>query len=56
MKKHIPNFLTLLNLLCGCIAIMMVADLKFDMAFYFVSLGIFFDFFDGYFARKFNVS
>jgi CDP-diacylglycerol--serine O-phosphatidyltransferase len=56
IKKHIPNFLTLLNLLCGCIAIVMVADLKFDMAFYFVSLGIFFDFFDGYFARKFNVS
>ena len=56
IKKHIPNFLTLLNLLCGCIAIVMVADLKFDLAFYFVSLGIFFDFFDGYFARKFNVS
>lgn len=56
IKKHIPNFLTLLNLLSGCIAIVMVANLKFDMAFYFVALGIFFDFFDGYFARKFNVS
>jgi CDP-diacylglycerol--serine O-phosphatidyltransferase len=56
IKKHIPNFITLLNLFCGCIAIVMVADLKFDMAFFFVSLGIFFDFFDGFFARKFNVS
>lgn len=56
IKKHIPNLLTLLNLLSGCIAMVMVADLKFDMAFYFVALGIFFDFFDGYFARKFNVS
>ncbi len=56
LKKHIPNFITLLNLFCGCIAIVMVADLKFDMAFYFVALGIFFDFFDGFFARKFNVS
>jgi len=56
IKKHIPNFLTLLNLLCGCIAIVMVAYLKFYMAFYFVALGIFFDFFDGYFARKFNVA
>lgn len=56
IKKHIPNFITLLNLFCGCIAIVMVADLKFEMAFYFVSLGIFFDFFDGFFARKFNVS
>jgi CDP-diacylglycerol--serine O-phosphatidyltransferase len=56
LKKHIPNFITLLNLFCGCIAIIMVADLKFDMAFYFVALGIFFDFFDGFFARKFNVA
>ncbi len=56
LKKHLPNFITLLNLLCGCIAIVMVADLKFDMAFYFVALGIFFDFFDGFFARKFNVA
>ena len=56
LKKHIPNFITLLNLFCGCIAIVMVADSKFDMAFYFVSLGIFFDFFDGFFARKFNVA
>ena len=56
IKKHLPNFITLLNLFCGCIAIVMVADLKFDMAFYFVALGIFFDFFDGFFARKFNVA
>jgi CDP-diacylglycerol--serine O-phosphatidyltransferase len=55
-KKHIPNFLTLLNLFCGCIAIVFVSDFKFDMAFYFVCLGIFFDFFDGFFARKFGVA
>ncbi len=56
IKKHIPNILTLLNLFCGCIALVMTADLKFDLAFYFVCLGIFFDFFDGFFARKFGVS
>ena len=56
IKKHIPNFITLLNLLCGCISIVFIADLRFDMAFYFVCLGIFFDFFDGFFARKFGVS
>ncbi len=56
IKKHIPNFLTLLNLLCGCIAIVFIADFRFDLAFYFVCLGIFFDFFDGFFARKFGVS
>ncbi len=56
IKKHIPNFLTLLNLLCGCIAIVFCSDSQFDIAFYFVCLGIFFDFFDGFFARKFGVS
>lgn len=56
IKKHIPNILTLLNLLCGCIAIVFVSKLRFDLAFYFVCLGIFFDFFDGFFARKFGVA
>lgn len=56
IKKYIPNFLTLLNLFCGCIAIVFISDSKFDIAFYFVCLGIFFDFFDGFFARKFGVS
>lgn len=56
IKKHLPNFLTLLNLFCGCIAIVFTANEQFDIAFYFVSLGIFFDFFDGFFARKFGVS
>ena len=56
IKKYIPNFLTLLNLFCGCIALVFIADLKFEYAFLFVCLGIFFDFFDGFFARKFGVS
>lgn len=56
IKKHIPNIITLLNLFCGCIALVFVADLNFEMAFYFVCLGIFLDFFDGFFARLFKVS
>ena len=56
IKKHIPNILTLLNLLCGCISIVFISKLRFDLAFYFVCLGIFFDFFDGFFARKFGVA
>ncbi|RXR21843.1 CDP-alcohol phosphatidyltransferase family protein [Flavobacterium stagni] len=56
VKKHIPNLLTLLNLFCGCIAIVLVSDFNFEYAFYFVCLGIFFDFFDGFFARKFGVA
>jgi CDP-diacylglycerol--serine O-phosphatidyltransferase len=46
----------MLNLFCGCVALVMAIDLKFDMVFYFVCLGIFFDFFDGFFARKFSVA
>jgi len=46
----------MLNLFCGCVALVMAIDLKFEMAFYFVCLGIFFDFFDGFFARKFGVA
>lgn len=56
IKKYIPNFLTLLNLLCGCIALVYVSELNFELAFFYVALGIFFDFFDGFFARKFNVA
>ena len=56
VKRHIPNIITLLNLFCGCIALVFASKLNFEMAFYFVSLGIFLDFFDGFFARLFNVA
>jgi len=55
IKKQIPNLFTLLNLLAGLIAILMVASDKLVEAAFFVFLGIFFDFFDGFFARKFKV-
>ena len=56
IKKHVPNTITLLNLFCGCIALVFVSELNFEMAFFFVSLGIFLDFFDGFFARLFKVA
>ena len=56
IKKHIPNLITLLNLFSGCIALVFAFNAKFEMAFYFVCLGIFLDFFDGFFARLFKVS
>lgn len=56
LKKHIPNILTLLNLFCGCVALVFVAQNLFYHAFFFVCLGIFFDFFDGFLARKFGVA
>ena len=56
IKKHIPNFITLLNLFCGLIATMFAVSGHLMFAVYFVLLGIFFDFFDGFFARLLNVS
>lgn len=56
IKKHIPNTITLLNLASGLLAVIAIFKGYYDEAFIFVSLGIFFDFWDGFFARKFNVS
>lgn len=56
VKKHIPNLITLLNLFCGCIAVVFAFERNFELAFIFVALGIFLDFFDGFFARLFKVS
>lgn len=56
IKKQLPNAITLLNLFCGCIAMVFALNKDFEMAFYFVGLGIFLDFFDGFFARLFQVS
>jgi CDP-diacylglycerol--serine O-phosphatidyltransferase len=56
IKKHIPNLITLINLFCGCIAVVFISEANYEMAFYMVCLGIFFDFFDGFFARLFKVS
>jgi len=55
MKKHIPNLITLLNLFCGSIAVIFVVNDAIVTASFFVFLGIFFDFFDGFTARKLNV-
>lgn len=55
MKKQIPNILTLFNLLSGIIAcIFAVKGLLIESAF-FVFLGVFFDFFDGFAARLLKV-
>ena len=55
MKKYIPNLFTLLNLFSGLLAVLMASSDRLVEAAGFVLLGIFFDFFDGFFARKFNV-
>ncbi len=65
LTKHIPNFLTCCNLLCGCIGIIVIApsttafqnelisSLKF--ASYLIYAAAIFDFFDGFAARLLNV-
>ena len=55
LKRHIPNAVTLLNLFSGCIALIFAVYGNFVTAAFFVFLGIFFDFFDGFLARKLNV-
>jgi CDP-diacylglycerol--serine O-phosphatidyltransferase len=55
IKNYIPNFITLLNLFCGSIAVIFAVHNNFVATAIFVFLGIFFDFFDGLLARKLNV-
>ncbi|MDT0643021.1 CDP-alcohol phosphatidyltransferase family protein [Zunongwangia sp. F363] len=55
LKKHIPNLITLLNLLSGTIAVLFAVQGHLIMAAVFVALGIFFDFFDGLAARALDV-
>ncbi|WP_127845289.1 CDP-alcohol phosphatidyltransferase family protein [Psychroflexus aestuariivivens] len=55
IKKHIPNFITLMNLLFGCVAVIFAVQGNLLLSGAFVCLGIFFDFFDGLAARLLNV-
>jgi len=55
IKQHIPNGITLLNLLCGCIAVIFAVYGHLVVATGFVFLGIIFDFLDGFVARKLKV-
>ena len=56
MKKQIPNLITLCNLLCGVLSICETSWGNLFYAGLFILLGIFFDFFDGLFARLLNVA
>lgn len=55
IKKQIPNFITLLNLLSGCMATVFAVQDNLVAATVFVCIGIFFDFFDGLAARVLKV-
>lgn len=51
MTKHLPNFITLINLLCGCGAIVSVLNGKYELMIGFVLAAQVLDFADGLVAR-----
>lgn len=55
-KKHIPNSITCLNLISGCIATFWAFQGDAQLALLFIVIGAVFDFFDGMVARLLHVS
>jgi CDP-diacylglycerol--serine O-phosphatidyltransferase len=56
MKSLIPNFFTMANLVCGCLAIYFAfKEPLLETATLFIMAGAFFDLFDGFFARLLKV-
>lgn len=56
MLKHIPNFLTCCNLVCGCLGIIgLLEGWGIPIAYFVWAAGIF-DFFDGFAARLLKIS
>ena len=56
MKRHLPNAITCLNLLCGCLALTFIFGSDSVTGAYFVGLAAVADFFDGLVARALRVS
>jgi CDP-diacylglycerol--serine O-phosphatidyltransferase len=54
LKRHIPNLFTCLNLFCGCLALLAIADLQLWIASYLIFIAAFFDLMDGMTARILN--
>ena len=54
IKSFIPNFLTLLNLICGCFSIAFAFQFQFDAVLILVLMGVLLDFLDGIAARLLN--
>lgn len=56
MLKHIPNFLTCCNLVCGCLGIIFLFEgSPIPTAYFVIAAGVF-DFFDGFAARIFKAN
>ena len=55
IKKSVPHFFTSLNLLSGCFSIYFAYIFQFETALVFLITGVFFDVWDGLFARILGV-
>jgi len=55
IKRNIPNYFTLSNLCCGVISIIFTLNNLIYLAAIFIFLGVFLDYFDGFFARYLKV-
>jgi CDP-diacylglycerol--serine O-phosphatidyltransferase len=56
LKRHIPNAVTCINLLCGCLALTFIFRGELVMGAYLVGIAAVADFFDGLLARALRVS
>jgi CDP-diacylglycerol--serine O-phosphatidyltransferase len=56
LNRHIPNVLTCLNLLCGCVGVVEAFHNNIIISCGLIALALIFDFFDGFVARLLKVS
>ena len=56
IKKYIPNSITLVNLFCGCLAIISMFTNQLGMVPIFIAISLFADYSDGFVARMLKVS
>ena len=56
IKKYIPNTVTLLNLLCGCLAFISIFTGQVEIVPFFIAICLFADYIDGLLARLLKVS
>lgn len=55
-NRHIPNVLTCLNLLCGCVGVVEAFHNNIIISCWLIGIALIFDFFDGFAARLLKVS
>jgi CDP-diacylglycerol--serine O-phosphatidyltransferase len=56
ITKHIPNTVTLANLLCGCLALISIFTDQIEMVPFFIGISLLADYFDGLLARLLKVN